>query len=164
MPKPKKRSRGRSRKRGKKAPKRPYKLDKVTRARHRYRKRRHPASKVHGHHKRMREESETMNYLLHQILKTASSTDADPYSYEPRHYSRDPEYKFSSARMQEFKRGVPASDVHFWRPQGANMPPSRGNYPNWEPEWMHHPHAVPAEPPAWRPAPAQPAPAWAPRW
>ena len=93
--------------RGKK-PKRPYKLDKAARLRRRHR-RRHPTSKVHGHHKRMRRESETMNYLLHQLLKTASSTETDPYNYEPRHHSKDPEYKFAGERMQEFKRGVPAS-------------------------------------------------------
>ena len=108
--------------RGKK-PKRPYKLDKAARLRRRHR-RRHPKSKVHGHHKRM----QTMNYLLHQILKTASSTEADPYNYEPRHHSKDPEYKFSDERTQEFKRGVPAPDTHFWRPQGKTLPPHRGNY------------------------------------
>ena len=79
----------------------------------------------------MRRESETMNYLLHQILKTASSTETDPYNYEPRHHSKDPEYKFAGERMQEFKRGVPAPDTHFWRPSGRDMPPYRGNYPEW---------------------------------
>ena len=107
---PRKRSKRRvkigGRVRGKK-PKRPYKLDKAARLRRRHR-RRHPTSKVHGHHKRMRRESETMNYLLHQLLKTASSTE-DPYNYDPRHHSKDPEYKFAGERMQEFKRGVPAS-------------------------------------------------------
>ena len=129
--------------RGKK-PKRPYKLDKAARLRRRHR-RRHPTSKVHGHHKRMRRESETMNYLLHQILKTASSTETDPYNYEPRHHSKDPEYKFAGERMQEFKRGVPAPDTHFWRPQGNALPPYAGNYPNWAPEWAHPFHDEPAE-------------------
>jgi len=137
--------RKRSKSKKKKRPlKRPYKLDKKSRARHRARKRRHPSSRVHGHHKRMREEAELSNYLLHQVLKTASSTDADPYSYNPRDHSKDPEYKFSSPQMQEFKRGVPASDTNFWRPQGKGMPPHRGNFPGWEPQWAHtynHPHA-----------------------
>jgi len=135
--KQKKRSKSKTKRKG---IKRPYKLDKLSRARHRHRKRRHAASQVHGHHKRMRDEAELSNYLLHQVLKTAASTDADPYNYDPRDYSKDPEYKFSSAKMQEFKRGVPASDTNFWRPQGKGMPPSRGNYPGWEPQWIHHPH------------------------
>ena len=86
-----------------------------------------------------------MNYLLHQILKTASSTEDDPYNYEPRHHSRDPEYGFSSGAVQEFKRGLPAADTHFWRPQGPKMPPHRGNFPGWRPDWEHtytHPHAL----------------------
>ena len=128
--------------RGKK-PKRPYKVDKAARLRRRHR-RRHPKSKVHGHHKRMRRESETMNYLLHQLLKTASSTEADPYNYDPRHHSKDPEYRYADKITQEFKRGVPAPDTHFWRPQGNAMPPYRGNYPNWAPEWAHPFHDEPA--------------------
>ena len=76
-----------------------------------------------------------MNYLLHQMLKTVSSTEEQPYNYEPRHYTRDPEYRFSGDAMKEFKRAQPAADTHFWRPQGKGMPPSRGNFPEWE-----HPH------------------------
>jgi hypothetical protein len=142
--KQKKRSKSKTKKTGRKGIKRPYKLDKLSRARHRHRKRRHAASQVHGHHKRMRDEAELTNYLLHQVLKTAASTDADPYNFNPRHYSRDPEYKYSSSKMREFKRGVPASDTNFWRPQGKDMPPSRGNFPGWQPQWAHtyqHPHA-----------------------
>jgi len=133
----------RSKKRKKRAA-RPLKLDKGSRARRRHKKRRHPASAPRGHRKRMIKEAELMNYLLHQVLKTAASTDADPYHYEPRHYSKDPEYKFSGPRMREFKRGVPASDTNFLRPQGENMPPHRGNFPGWQPQWEHtygHPHA-----------------------
>ena len=133
---PRKRSKRKS-KRKKRA--RPYTGDKLKRVRRRH-KRRHPRSKVHGHHKRMRTEAETMNYLLHQLLKTAASTDADPYNYQPRHHSRDPEYTFSAGPLQEFKRGHPAGDVHFWRPQGKGMPPHMGNFPAWEPVW-EHPHA-----------------------
>jgi len=93
----------------------------------------------------MRDEAELSNYLLHQVLQTAASTDADPYNYEPRHHSKDPEYNFSSGRTKEFKRHIPASDTNFWRPQGKGMPPHRGNFPGWEPQWTHtynHPHAV----------------------
>ena len=110
--------------------KRPYARDKAARLRRRH-KRRHRASRVHGHHKRMRHEAETMNYLLHQILKTASSTESDPYHYDPRHHSKDPEYKFAGERMQEFKRGVPAPDTHFWRSQGDDLPPYPANFPKW---------------------------------
>ena len=129
MPKRSRKKSARKRRSRRRALKRPYKLDKKSRALRRFRKRRHRASKVHGHHKRFFDEAETTNYLLHQILKTAASTDADPYHYEPRHYSRDPEYKFETDRMKEFKRGVPAPDVHFWRPQGKGAPPHLGNYP-----------------------------------
>ena len=114
--------------------KRPYKRDALRRHARRH-KRRGAASKVHGHHKRMYKEAETQNYLLHQLLKTASAEETDPFHYEPRHWSKDPEYKFSAEPVQEFKQGVPAPDVHFWRPQGRALPPSRGNYPQWE-----HPH------------------------
>ena len=133
MPIGRKRSKRKSAKRAKrvkrKRQKRPYKLDKLSRAKHAHTKRRHRASVVHGHHKRMRKESELTNYLLQQLLKTASSTDAMPYNYDPRHHSRDPEYRFSGERMQEFKRGHPASDTHFWRPQGKGAPPHPGNFP-----------------------------------
>ena len=131
---PRKRSKKKKSTRKKRA--RPYTRDKLKRVRRRH-KRRHPRSKVHGHHKRMRTEAETMNYLLHQLLKTAASTDADPHHYEPRHHSRDPEYNFSGEPMQEFKRGQPSGDVHFWRPQGKGMPPHRGNFPGWQPEREH---------------------------
>ena len=70
-----------------------------------------------------------MNYLLHQILKTASSTDEKPYNYHPRHHTKDPEYRWDNATTQEFKRGFPAPDVSMLRPQGEDVPPHRGNYP-----------------------------------
>ena len=145
MPAKRKRSKSRSKRRKKKSIKRPYRLDKVSRARHAHRKRRHPASAVHGHHKRLRDEAELTNYLLNQLLKTAASTEGQPYSYEPRHHTTDPEFAFSTPERREFKQGFPASDTHFWRPQGTGMPPSRGNFPGWEPQWEHtyqHPHAV----------------------
>ena len=145
MPAKRKRSKSRSKRRKKKSIKRPYRLDKVSRARHAHRKRRHKASAVHGHHKRLRDEAEMTNYLLNQLLKTAASTEGRPYSYHPRH-TKDPEYAFTQKpELREFKQGFPASDTHFWRPQGTGMPPSRGNFPGWEPQWEHtyqHPHAV----------------------
>ena len=144
--KQRKKSRSRSKRRKKKRGiKRPYKLDKESRARHRWSKRRHKASVVHGHHKRRRDEAELTNYLLHQILKTAASTEGKPFNYDPRHHTKDPEFAFSTPKRREFKQGFPASDTHFWRPQGTGMPPSRGNFPGWEPHWEHtyqHPHAV----------------------
>ena len=137
--KKKKRSRSRRRKK-KKSIKRPYRLDKVSRARHAHRRRRHRASAV-----RLRDEAEMTNYLLNQLLKTAASTEGQPYNYDPRHHTKDPEFAFSTPERREFKQGFPASDTHFWRPQGTGMPPSRGNFPGWEPQWEHtyqHPHAV----------------------
>ena len=130
--------RKRSKRRRKKQIKRPYKRDALKRHARRH-KRRSQASAVHGHHGRMYKEAEVSNYLMNQLLKTAASTEGDPYHYEPRHHSKDPEYTFSGGPMKEFKQGVPAPDVHFWRPQGKGMPPSRGNYPNWQPVW-EHPH------------------------
>ena len=129
----------------KKGIKRPYKTDKHSRARARYRKRRHPASSIHGHHKRLRDESELTNYLLHQLLKTASSTDADPYNYNPRHFSKDPEYRWDSQLRQRFKRGFPAPDVSLLRSQHSSLPPHWGNYPlgavaHRRPDWIQHPH------------------------
>lgn len=111
--------------------KRPHTGDKLKRAKRRYRKPRHPRSKI-NHSARIRqdrEDVEGLQYLLHQLLKTASSTEAKPYNYHPRHYSKDPEYAHSSARMQEFKRAQPAPDVHFWNPQGTHMPTHIGNFP-----------------------------------
>ena len=84
------------------------------------------------------------NYLLNQMLKTMSSTEEKPYHYHPRHHENDPEFAFSDDKTQEFKKGFPAPDVNLWRPQGRGMPPSRGNFPRWEPQWVHtygHPHA-----------------------
>ena len=124
--------------------KRKHKTDKKSRAKRRHRRMRHAKSAVRGHHKRALEEAEMTNFLLNALLKTAESTDQDPYHYHPRHYTHDPEYNFSDARTKEFKRGVPAPDVHFWRPQGDDAAPSRGNFPGWEPRWEHtyrHPHA-----------------------
>ena len=116
--------RKKSSKKGRRKVKRPYgKHNKAARLKARYRRARHV-----DHGPRMLKEAESLNYLLHQLLKTASSTEDKPYNYEPRHYTKDPEYAFSSPALQEFKRGVPAPDTHHWRPQGQGMPPHRGNY------------------------------------
>ena len=128
--------------------KRPYgKHNKAARLRKRYRRGRYV-----DHTPRMLKEAETLNYLMHQLLKTASATEGKPYNYDPRHHSKDPEYAFSSPAMQEFKRGFPAPDTHHWRPQGQGMPPHRGNHPGWDPVW-DHPHAPPVDelvnPPHW---------------
>ena len=142
---PRKKSKKKSaRKRKRRAPRpHPYKLDKTSRARHAYRKRR-KKSRVTGHHKRMYDEAELTNFLLNSLLKTASSTDDKPYNYNPRHHTRDPEYAHSSERVQEFKRGIPTPDVTMLRHQGEDQAPHRGNFPGWQPEWVHtyqHPHA-----------------------
>ena len=68
------------------------------------------------------------------LLKTAASTDTEPYHYHPRHHTNDPEYGFSGPRVKTFKKGFPAPDVHFWRAQGDAVPPARGNFPDWDPD------------------------------
>ena len=70
--------------------KKKYDISKKARARRRHRKRR-SGSVVHGHHKRMQNEAETLSYLLHQLLKTADSPEGKPYHYHPRHHTKDPE-------------------------------------------------------------------------
>ena len=116
--------RGRSKVRKKRKRKRPYKRDKAA----------HVMRRVQNsapHRRAMRQQTESLNYLLHQLLKTASSTEAKPYNYHPRHHTKDPEYAFASARQQRFKRGVPAPDTHFWRSQGDDLPPYPANFPKW---------------------------------
>ena len=141
MPRQRKRSnkksaRKRSRAPRKKKRKRKHKTDVQSHAR-----RRHARTRVHGHKKRMFKEAETMNYLLNQILKTSSASEDKPYNYHPRHHTKDPEYRHSSARAQRFKRGFPAPDVSMLRPQGDAEPTHRGNFP----QWMHHPHEIPED-------------------
>ena len=133
MPKRSKRVKfsGRSAKKKKrKVRKRPYKGDRHAHAKRRYAKR-HPTIAA-----RM-EEAETANYLLHQLLKTISSKESDPYKYHPRDPTKDPEYKFSDARLKAFKDDFPAPDVNFWRPQGQGRPPYVGNFPDHR---YRHPH------------------------
>ena len=121
MPKKKRvRFRSRSAKKTRKDRKRPY-----TRSKHAHAKRRH--AKRHRS-RAVVEEAKMANYLLNQQLKTVRSTESDPYNYHPRHPTKDPEYKFSSKRVQAFKDEFPAPDVHFWRAQGENRPPYVGNF------------------------------------
>ena len=124
-------------------PKRPH-GDGNTKLRHARRRhaKRHPKSRVRPPHKRMRREAETMNYLLHQMLRTMSDKETDPdmpFHYDPRHHTKDVEYQHSSFPLQEFKRSVPAPDVHFWRPQGRGLPTHRGNVEpgRWRPQWNY---------------------------
>ena len=115
MPKRKTRSRGRSRQKRKK---RPYAFSKAKHARRRHTKR-HPKSRVHGHHGRMHREAKMMNFLLNNILKVAEDPE---HKHNPRHYSKDPEYKHSSDRLQRFKRSFPAPDVSMLRPPHPGRP------------------------------------------
>ena len=94
---------------------RPYKRHKTA---HMIRRRR-----TH-HRKEMNREVKMMNYMLHQMLKTMSAPEGQ-YNYHPRHHTKDREYKFSSERQQQFKKGFPAPDVNFWRPPG---PPDSGTW------------------------------------
>ena len=103
--------------------KRKHRTDKRSHA-----KRRHARTKKHSHKRRMLQESKNMSALLTQLLKMSASTDADPYHYDKRHYSKDPEYKWSDARTQKFKRGFPAPDVNFLRSQGPAYSPYKNNF------------------------------------
>ena len=123
------RSRKKKSRKKKKRKARPYKLDKHTRARRAYRKRRHRSSRITGHHARHTKEAEYTNFLLKALLKTASSTEDRPYNYHPRHFTKDPEYNWETSERQEFKRGFPAPDVSMLRPQADDLPPHWGNYP-----------------------------------
>ena len=83
----------------------------------------------HRHLPRMIKEQELTNYVLNQLLKTASSSDANPYNYHPRHHTKDPEYQWETEERRTFKRGFNAPDVSMLRPQGDDLPPHLGNYP-----------------------------------
>ena len=125
---PKKKSKSRKKRPRRPKIKHPHTGDKLKRARRRYAKPRHPRSKI-DHSARVRQDVEGLNYLLHQLLKTASSTDENPYHYHPRHHTRDPEYRWETRPRQRFKRGFPAPDVSMLRPQHKSLPPHLGNYP-----------------------------------
>ena len=95
------------------------------RKRPKHNKRAHKLRRRMLHHKEeSRKEAEMTNYLLHQMLRTMSDKETDPdmqFHYDPRHHTKDLEYKTSNARMREFKRGVPAPDVQMWRPPPYKM-------------------------------------------
>ena len=117
------RSRSRSRKRQRKL-KRKHLTDKQTHA-----LRRHARSRRHAHKSRVVREISTVNALLTQLLQTASSTEDQPYHYDKRHYTKDPEYRWETQERREFKQGFPAPDVSMLRPQSSSLPPHWGNYP-----------------------------------
>ena len=123
-----KRSRSRvkvlTKKKRKRKLKRRHKTDKLSHAR-----RRHAKTRVHGHKHKMLREAQNTNALLTQFLKMGASTDASPYHYDKRHYTKDPEYRWETQERQEFKQGFPAPDVSMLRPQSDNLPPHWGNYP-----------------------------------
>ena len=126
------RRRSASKKKTKSAKKRKPRRRKLRR-RHKTDKHSHTTRRHHkhpGHQRRILSEVETVNTLLTQLLKTASSTESDPYHYDKRHYTKDPEYKFSGERMQEFKQGFPAPDVSMLRAPGQ-QPPHRGYFPDY---------------------------------
>ena len=125
MPKrtPKKKRKG-SRKKRKRKIKRKHKTDALTHA-----KRRHARTRRHSHKARMYHEAQTVNRLLSHLLQTASSTEADPYHFDKRHHTKDPEYRWETAPRREFKQGFPAPDVSMLRPQADDLPPHWGNYP-----------------------------------
>ena len=62
-----------------------------------------------------------------------------PYHYNPRHFTKDPEYQWSDPRTQAFKKDIPAPDVHYFNPPG-DQPPHlgmRGGFHKREDGWVH---------------------------
>lgn len=118
---PRSRSRKASKKKRRKL-KRKHRTDKNAHAR-----RRHMRTTRHGHKRKMLQESRNISALLTQLLKLGASTEDAPYHYDKRHHTKDPEYKYDSAAVQEHKRAIPAPDVSMLR--GSSMP-YRGNYPD----------------------------------
>ena len=124
------RRRSTSKKKTKSAKKRKPRRRKLKR-RHKTDKHSHTTRRHHkhpGHQRRILSEVETVNTLLTQ-LQTASSTESNPYHYDKRHYTKDPEYRWETQERQEFKKGFPAPDVSMLRPQADDLPPHWGNYP-----------------------------------
>ena len=101
-----------------------HKTDALTHA-----KRRHARSRSHAHKARMVHEVQNVNALLTQLLQTASSTEDQPYHFDKRHYTKDPEYRWETQERRQFKQGFPAPDVSMLRPQSDDLPPHWGNYP-----------------------------------
>ena len=85
----------------------------------------------------------TASHWMRELLKLLTSVNPefqeDAYHYNPRHYSKDPEYQWSDPRTQAFKREIPAPDVHYFNPPG-DQPPHlgmRGGFHKREDGWVH---------------------------
>lgn len=88
----------------------------------------------------MLSEARSLQTILQHMLKKQHDKS---YHYDPRHYSNDPEYKYSDKRTQEFKRDVPTVDTDFWRPQAPKGNPYAANFRRKTPQvrpQRHHPH------------------------
>ena len=74
--------------------------------------------------KKKTKEGGTASHWLRELLKllTGVQYPEDQYHYDPRHYSKDPEYKWSDQRTQAFKKEIPAPDVHYFNPPGDQPP------------------------------------------
>ena len=66
----------------------------------------------------------TASHWLRELLKllTGVQYPEDQYHYDPRHFSKDPEYQWSDQRTQAFKKEIPAPDVHYFNPPGDQPP------------------------------------------
>ncbi len=71
----------------------------------------------------------TTAHWLRELLKLLTSVnfpeEGDPYHYNPRHFTKDPEYKWSGERMKRFKSEIPAPDVNYFNAPG-DQPPHLG--------------------------------------
>ena len=70
-------------------------------------------------------EGGSATHWLRELLKllTGVQYPEDKYHYDPRHYSKDPEFKWSDPRTQRFKKEIPAPDVHYFNPPGDQPAP-----------------------------------------
>ena len=98
--------------------KRPYAVTKLRHARRRH-------ARSGRHHGRMLREAVALRHLMTHMLKKQHKKD---YHYDPRHYSNDPEYKYSDDATKAFKRDVPTVDTDFWRPQAPRGVPYAANF------------------------------------
>ena len=73
-----------------------------------------------------KKEGGTASHWLRELLKLLTSVNPEfkgqPYHYDPRHFSKDPEYQWSDQRTQAFKKEIPAPDVHYFNPPGDQPP------------------------------------------
>ena len=95
--------------------------------------------------KTKKKEGGTASHWLRELLKLLTSADPEfneqHYHYDPRHFSKDPEYKYSDERTKAFKREIPAPDVHYFAPPG-DQPTHLGNYSRFRKRedregWIH---------------------------